>query len=353
MRAVVCGMGGSSLAPEVLAQVYPRVRSRVAGLRARLDGSRCRQRDRGPGGGRPEPLPHRHQVRHDDRDALVPGLLLGRGAPAGPVVSAVGGRRQLRGHHRPRQEPRGNPAFRPLPRDVPEPAGRRRPIQRADVRGPRARRRCLASTCARCSATERRWPIAAAPPISATRASCLGAAIGALAAQGRDKLTLVLEPELAPFGAWVEQLIAESTGKNGTGIVPVDGEPLGAPDVYGDDRVFVRVGRAGNDGLAHDDRRRARCARGGRPSGGRDLPRGRRVARRRVLPLGVRHRSRRRRAGRQSVRRAQRDRIQGEHQGRSQGLPRRRPPAERKLAGHGRPPVTGRRRTAATDRRRT
>ena len=72
----------------------------------------------------------------------------------------------------------------------------------------------------------------------------LGAAMGALAAAGRDKLTLVLEPELAAFGAWLEQLIAESTGKHGTGIVPVDGEPLGAPDVYGPDRVFVRLGRA-------------------------------------------------------------------------------------------------------------
>jgi glucose-6-phosphate isomerase len=73
----------------------------------------------------------------------------------------------------------------------------------------------------------------------------LGTAMGALAVQGRDKLTFVLEPELAPFGAWAEQLIAESTGKHGTGIVPVDGEPLGVPDVYGNDRVFVRIGRPG------------------------------------------------------------------------------------------------------------
>jgi transaldolase/glucose-6-phosphate isomerase len=71
----------------------------------------------------------------------------------------------------------------------------------------------------------------------------LGAAIGALALAGRDKLTFVIEPELAPLGAWLEQLIAESTGKSGTGIVPVDGEPLGAPDVYANDRVFVRLGR--------------------------------------------------------------------------------------------------------------
>jgi transaldolase / glucose-6-phosphate isomerase len=71
----------------------------------------------------------------------------------------------------------------------------------------------------------------------------LGAAIGALALAGRDKLTFVIEPDLAPLGAWLEQLIAESTGKSGTGVVPVDGEPLGAPGVYGADRVFVRLGR--------------------------------------------------------------------------------------------------------------
>ena len=72
----------------------------------------------------------------------------------------------------------------------------------------------------------------------------LGAALAALAAAGRDKLTFVIEPDLAPLGAWLEQLIAESTGKEGVGIVPVDGEPLGEPEVYGDDRVFVRLGPA-------------------------------------------------------------------------------------------------------------
>jgi hypothetical protein len=72
----------------------------------------------------------------------------------------------------------------------------------------------------------------------------LGAAMAALARAGRDKLTFVIEPDLAPLGAWLEQLIAESTGKEGVGVVPVDGEPLGAPDVYGDDRVFMRLGPA-------------------------------------------------------------------------------------------------------------
>jgi glucose-6-phosphate isomerase len=82
-----------------------------------------------------------------------------------------------------------------------------------------------------------------APPDRSNPGVALGVALGVLARAGRDKLTLVIEPELAPLGAWLEQLIAESTGKAGTGIVPVDGEPLGPPSVYAGDRVFVRVGR--------------------------------------------------------------------------------------------------------------
>ncbi len=69
-----------------------------------------------------------------------------------------------------------------------------------------------------------------------------GAAIGALATHGRDKLTIVTHPDVAAFGAWAEQLIAESTGKMGKGIVPVEGEELGVPADYGNDRVFVYVG---------------------------------------------------------------------------------------------------------------
>ncbi|MCH8161120.1 MAG: glucose-6-phosphate isomerase, partial [Chloroflexi bacterium] len=70
----------------------------------------------------------------------------------------------------------------------------------------------------------------------------LGAVMGEGALAGRDKLTLVLPEPLAALGSWIEQLIAESTGKEGKGIVPIDGEPLGAPGVYGDDRLFVAIG---------------------------------------------------------------------------------------------------------------
>ena len=69
----------------------------------------------------------------------------------------------------------------------------------------------------------------------------LGAILGECAKAGRDKLTIVADPRVASFGLWVEQLVAESTGKEGQGIVPVAGEPLGAPSVYGDDRLFVSI----------------------------------------------------------------------------------------------------------------
>ena len=75
----------------------------------------------------------------------------------------------------------------------------------------------------------------------------LGAIIGTAAVNGRNKLTLLPSPSLAPFGSWLEQLLAESTGKQGKGIVPVDLEPAGDPGVYGADRLFVHLHLAGDD----------------------------------------------------------------------------------------------------------
>jgi transaldolase/glucose-6-phosphate isomerase len=78
----------------------------------------------------------------------------------------------------------------------------------------------------------------------------LGAILGELAQAGRDKATIVLSPAIASFGDWVEQLIAESTGKEGKGIVPVVGERLGPPQVYGADRLFVHLRLPGDE--THD-----------------------------------------------------------------------------------------------------
>ncbi|HYL81156.1 MAG TPA: hypothetical protein VEU07_10120, partial [Candidatus Acidoferrum sp.] len=80
---------------------------------------------------------------------------------------------------------------------------------------------------------------AADVPLEENPGAWLGAVLGCLTLAGRDKLTFICSPEIASFGYWVEQLIAESTGKEGRGIVPVEGEPVGDPAVYQDDRVFV------------------------------------------------------------------------------------------------------------------
>jgi len=82
---------------------------------------------------------------------------------------------------------------------------------------------------------------AAEPRTDQNPAVALGLAIGAGARAGRDKLTLVLPDEFETFGLWVEQLIAESTGKQGKGVVPIASEPIADPSSYGSDRLFVRL----------------------------------------------------------------------------------------------------------------
>lgn len=81
-------------------------------------------------------------------------------------------------------------------------------------------------------------------------AAKLGVALGELAKAGRDKLTFIISQEIESFGDWVEQLLAESTGKEGKGILPVVGEKLAAPHTYGDDRVFIWLHLKGDDSFA-------------------------------------------------------------------------------------------------------
>lgn len=78
-------------------------------------------------------------------------------------------------------------------------------------------------------------------PIGENEAARLGCLIGALARDGRDKLTILTDEPISSLGLWIEQLVAESTGKEGVGVIPVVGEPLGPPEVYANDRVFVFV----------------------------------------------------------------------------------------------------------------
>jgi transaldolase/glucose-6-phosphate isomerase len=88
-------------------------------------------------------------------------------------------------------------------------------------------------------------------PAAQNPGAVLGAIMGELAKAGRDKLTVIATPQAAPFADWLEQLVAESTGKVGKGIVPVVGEAVGSPDVYAADRLFVYLR------LSDDDSHRA------------------------------------------------------------------------------------------------
>jgi transaldolase / glucose-6-phosphate isomerase len=91
-------------------------------------------------------------------------------------------------------------------------------------------------------------------PAGQNPGALLGAILGSLGNLGRNKVTIVTSPGIHDLGAWLEQLIAESTGKQGNGLIPVDREELGSPDVYGSDRLFVHLRLANEPDLAQKQR---------------------------------------------------------------------------------------------------
>ncbi len=91
-------------------------------------------------------------------------------------------------------------------------------------------------------------------PIQSNPGVQLGLLLGSAANAGRDKITIFASPEIYDLGAWLEQLIAESTGKQGKGITPVDREAIGPPEVYGKDRVFAYVRLRGTADASQDDK---------------------------------------------------------------------------------------------------
>lgn len=93
-----------------------------------------------------------------------------------------------------------------------------------------------------------------AVPADANPGIMLGALLGVYQKQGRDKVTFILSPTISSFGYWVEQLLAESTGKEGKGLIPINGETVGAPGIYGDDRVFIHMFLS-SDNNAEDEKK--------------------------------------------------------------------------------------------------
>ncbi len=101
-------------------------------------------------------------------------------------------------------------------------------------------------------------------PLGSNPGAYLGAAMGTLAKSGRDKVTIIASPALSTFGLWAEQLLAESTGKDGTGLIPVAQEPVLVPSRYGTDRFFVYL-RLRDGGNASLDRQVEGLAKAGHP----------------------------------------------------------------------------------------
>ncbi len=101
-------------------------------------------------------------------------------------------------------------------------------------------------------------------PVDKNPGVVLGLILGIAAKNKRDKVTLIASPGVSDFGAWLEQLLAESTGKDGKGLIPVDGEALGAPEVYGNDRVFAYI-RLENGADAAQDKAVDAIAKAGHP----------------------------------------------------------------------------------------
>jgi glucose-6-phosphate isomerase len=101
-------------------------------------------------------------------------------------------------------------------------------------------------------------------PLERNPGADLGAAMGSLAQAGRNKITLITSPQIAAFGLWAEQLLAESTGKEGTGLIPVAHEPIVTPTAYGTDRLFVYL-RLKGDQNKQLDLQVSKLAQGGHP----------------------------------------------------------------------------------------
>src|ERR1044072_2153559 len=78
--------------------------------------------------------------------------------------------------------------------------------------------------------------------------------MGLAGREGRDNAPILASPKIADFGAWAEQLIAESTGKENKGLIPIDGDPLGDANLYGNDRFFIDIRTAGEEDAAHDEK---------------------------------------------------------------------------------------------------
>jgi transaldolase/glucose-6-phosphate isomerase len=236
-HAMVCGMGGSSLAPEVLRQTFGRADGYpellvldstdpdvLAAFAARIELKTCLFIIASKSGTTTEPLSfYKYWYEEAGRVSDNPGAQFVAVTDPGTLMERMATEDKFRRVFL-------NPAdiggrYSALSYFGLVPAA----VMGLDVAKRLGRAERAAHSCSQ------------AVPVAENPGARLGAALAEAALAGRDKLTVLTDGRVASFGLWVEQLIAESTGKEGKGIVPVAGEPLGAPQAYGGDRLFVSV----------------------------------------------------------------------------------------------------------------
>ena len=237
-HALLLGMGGSSLCPEVLRMTFGKIAgypelhvldstdpAQIKAIEAKVDLSSTICIVSSKSGSTLEPNIYKQYFFERVKEK----------------VGESGGRQSLHRHHRSRLQNAASRRARQIPPNLLGRAEHWRPLFRAFEFWHGARRGYGHGRRQISAATPQKWsrPAAPASPPTEILACCWALILGVGANLGRDKLTIIASPGISDLGAWLEQLIAESTGKIGKGIIPVDREPLAKPDVYGNDRVFA------------------------------------------------------------------------------------------------------------------
>jgi transaldolase/glucose-6-phosphate isomerase len=263
-HVLLLGMGGSSLCPDVLARTYGEATAKAGWPKLRILDSTVPAQVQTAGAGL-DPAKTLYVVASKSGTTLEPKVFLAHFlASAKAQLGAQAGQRfvAITDPGSKLQAEAGTEGFRRVFAGEPAIGGRYSALSDfglvpAALMGLPVER-MLAEASLMMDAC-RNAPIAADNPGVA-----LGVVMGVAALAGRDKLTVVASPGIASVGAWLEQLVAESTGKDGKAIIPVDGETLAAADSYGDDRLFVHL-RLRSTPDASQDRAVAALVRAGQP----------------------------------------------------------------------------------------
>jgi glucose-6-phosphate isomerase len=243
-HVMICGMGGSSLCPEVLRQTFGPQESfptllvldstdpdAINNFSKQIDVTRCLFVVASKSGTTTEPLAfHRYWYNEVARKSATPGrsfvAITDPGSQMADTAAAEGFRRIFL------NQPDIGGRYSALSYFGMVPGT----VSGLDIEMLLTRAEAMGKACEANVAIDR------------NPGAMLGAIMAECALAGRDKLTIVTDPKISALGLWVEQLIAESTGKEGKGIVPVVGEPLGDVSAYGDDRLFVSISVGTIDG---------------------------------------------------------------------------------------------------------